>query len=204
MTTGFLHRSPTATTRPGAGRRSTHPDHASRIRPTSGRRKGPPVPVTGGIGREAATGWGKWRGRREGALPGPARPADDQLGVEHHHRRAPLRVADALHPSRLGTPVRAVVDSGFFHLFDPDEGDRFVAELARTLSPGGRYYLLAFAVAFPIPHSPRGVTIEEVRERFTPAHGWRVLECQPAEFLNRIAAPVPATCVCVERLHDDH
>jgi ubiquinone/menaquinone biosynthesis C-methylase UbiE len=118
--------------------------------------------------------------------------------------RLEFRVADALHPSRLGTPVRAVVDSGFFHLFDPDEGDRFVAELARTLSPGGRYYLLAFAVAFPIPHSPRGVTIEEVRERFTPAHGWRVLECQPAEFLNRIAAPVPATCVCVERLHDDH
>jgi ubiquinone/menaquinone biosynthesis C-methylase UbiE len=114
--------------------------------------------------------------------------------------RLELRVADALHPSRLGKSVRAVVDSGFFHLFDPDEGDRFVAEVARTLSPGGRYYLLAFAVSFPIPHSPRGVTIEEVQERFTSAQGWRVLECRSAEFLNRVAAPVPATCACVERI----
>ena len=113
--------------------------------------------------------------------------------------RLEFRVADALHPSRFRGSVSAVVDSGFFHLFDPDEGDRFVTELARTLSPGGRYYLLAFAVAFPIPRSPRGVTLDEVRERFVPAKGWRILECRSAEFLNRVA-PVPATCACVERI----
>jgi hypothetical protein len=38
----------------------------------------------------------------------------------------------------------AVVDSGFFQLFDPDDGDRFAAELAATVRPRGRCYLLAF------------------------------------------------------------
>jgi SAM-dependent methyltransferase len=112
--------------------------------------------------------------------------------------RLEFRVADALRPSQLGQSFRTVVDSGFFHLFDPDEGDRFVTELAQTLAPGGRYYLLAFAVTFPIPHSPRAVTTAEVHERFQPTTGWRVLECRSAEFLSRIA-PVPATCACVER-----
>ena len=72
-------------------------------------------------------------------------------------------------------------------------------ELGSTLSPGGRYYLLAFAVAFDIPHSPRGITIEEIHDRFDATHGWRVLECHSAEFLSRIA-PVPATCACIERI----
>ena len=115
-----------------------------------------------------------------------------------HRARVEFRVADALHPSRLGRSFGAVVDSGFFHLFDPDDGDRFVDDLARTLAPGGRYYLLAFAITFDIPHTPRAVPMAELHERFTPARGWRVLECGPAEFLSRIA-PVPATSACIER-----
>jgi SAM-dependent methyltransferase len=113
--------------------------------------------------------------------------------------RLDFRVTDALRPSLLGRTFGTVVDSGFFHLFDPDDGDQFVSELARTLDPGGRYYLLAFAVTFPIPNSPRAVTSDEVHQRFMVGQGWRVLECASAEFLSRIA-PVPATCACIERL----
>ncbi len=113
--------------------------------------------------------------------------------------RLDFRVGDALRLSELGGSFKAVIDSGFFHLFDPDEVDGFVDELACTLPVGGRFYLLAFAVTFDIPHSPRAVTEAEVRERFSSAHGWKVLECGPAEFLSRIA-PVPATCACVERI----
>lgn len=109
-----------------------------------------------------------------------------------------FRVADALLPSRLGHRFGSVVDSGFFHLFEQPDRDRFADELARTLGPGGRYYLLAFAVEFP-PPSPRRVTEEELRARFTPENGWQILELVSGEFLSRIA-PVPAIGACVERI----
>jgi SAM-dependent methyltransferase len=114
-------------------------------------------------------------------------------------RLAEFQVADALRPTRLGRRFASVVDSGFYHLFDPDPCDRYADELASALLPGGRYYLLAFAVEFPIPNSPRGVTEDELRARFTPARGWRVRELRPAEFRSRIA-PVPAVAACIERL----
>ena len=109
-----------------------------------------------------------------------------------------FQVADALRPSILGARFGSVVDSGFFHLFEPDECD-FVDDLASTLLPGGRYYLLAFAVEFPIPNSPRRVSEGELRARFTSEKGWRILELRSAEFQRRIA-PVPGTSACVERL----
>ena len=115
--------------------------------------------------------------------------------------RLDFRVADALRPSRLGTAFGAVVDSGFFHLFAPDEGDRFVEELARAIRPGGRLYLHEFAVEFPVPNVPRAVTEAEVRERFVPEGGWRVVAVRSGGFLSRVAPdPTPATLACVERV----
>ncbi len=113
-------------------------------------------------------------------------------------RRLDFRVADALQPSRLPHRFGAVVDSGFLHLFDPPECDRFAADLATALVPGGRYYLLAFAIEFPIENSPRAVSADELHARFAPERGWRLLACRPAEFASRIA-PVPAIAACVER-----
>lgn len=113
-------------------------------------------------------------------------------------QRLDFRIADALHPSGLGRSFGAMVDSGFYHLFDTDTCDRFVDDLARALRPGGRYYLHEFAVEFSIPNVPRKVSDAEVLERFTPTRGWRVLAVRPGEFLSRIA-PVPATLACIER-----
>ena len=113
--------------------------------------------------------------------------------------RLDFRVADALHPARLGHAFGAVVDSGFFHLFGPDECDRLVEDLARAIRPGGRLYLHAFAVDFGVPNVPRAVTEAEVRERFTPERGWRILALRAGAFLSRVAPPVPATLACVER-----
>jgi SAM-dependent methyltransferase len=113
--------------------------------------------------------------------------------------RLDFRVADALRPSLLEQTFGAVVDSGFYHLFDPDQCERFVAELALVLRPGGRYYLHEFAVTFPVPNVPRQVTEAELRERFTPERGWHVLTIRPGEFLSRVA-PVPATLACIERV----
>jgi hypothetical protein len=98
---------------------------------------------------------------------------------------------------------RTVVDSGFLHLFDSEDRDRFVTDLAATLGPGGRYYLLAFAVTFPVPNLPLEVTEQEVRSRFTAERGWSIRLCRPAEFQSRVA-PLPATCACLQRFgqHD--
>ncbi len=109
-----------------------------------------------------------------------------------------FQVADALRPSRLRREFGSVFDSGFLHLFEPLQLESFVGELGNTLRPGGRYYLLAFAVEFP-PPSPRQVTEAEVRARFAAESGWRVLQLRQATFQSRIA-PVPAICACIERM----
>jgi cyclopropane fatty-acyl-phospholipid synthase-like methyltransferase len=111
-----------------------------------------------------------------------------------------FQVADALKPSLLQRQFGSVVDSGFFHLFNPDQCDRYIDELALTLLPGGRYYLHAFAIEFPIPNAPRQVNADELRARFTSEKGWHIQDIQSAEFLSRVAPPVPAISACIERL----
>lgn len=108
-------------------------------------------------------------------------------------------VGDALRPTLLQRRFGAVVDSGFFHLFEQDPRDALARELADTLLPGGRYYLLAFATEFDMPNTPRKVTEDELRARFIAENGWRVLTVRPAQFESRIA-PVPAVAACIERL----
>lgn len=115
-------------------------------------------------------------------------------------QRVSFQVADALKPSLLQQAFGSIVDSGFFHLFDPDQGDRFVEELALTLRPGGWYYLHTFAVEFSVPNVPRAITADEVRTRFTAEKGWCIHEIQAVEFLSRVAPPVSAICACVERI----
>jgi SAM-dependent methyltransferase len=117
-------------------------------------------------------------------------------------QRVELQVADALRPTLLRRQFGAVVDSGFFHVFEQDQRDRFAEELAATLRPGGRYYLLAFAIEFPVPDTPLLVSEDELRARFTAEKGWRILTIRPAQFLSRFA-PVPAVAACIERLAPD-
>lgn len=113
-------------------------------------------------------------------------------------RRLEFRVADALRPTLLHRRFGAVVDSGFFHLWDQPTRDAFANELAAALQAGGRLYLLEFATEFPVPNTPLRVTDDELRARFTAAKGWRVLALRPATFESRIA-PVPAVAACLER-----
>ena len=111
-----------------------------------------------------------------------------------------FQVADALKPTLLGRQFGAIVDSGFFHLFDPEQCDRYVEELARILLPGGLYYLHAFDMDFPISSMPRQISADEVRGRFTQENRWHIREIQSVGFLSRVAPPVPAVCACIERV----
>lgn len=114
-------------------------------------------------------------------------------------RLAEFQAGDALRPSLLGRPFGAVVDSGFFHLFDQPARDAFADDLAAALRPGGRYYLLEFATEFDVPNTPLKVTDDELRARFSAEKGWRILALRPATFESRIA-PVPAVAACIERI----
>ena len=114
-------------------------------------------------------------------------------------QRLSFSVADATRPSALGR-FGSAFDSGFLHLLDAQESDRFVDDLSLALVAGGRLYLHEFAVEFPIENVPRAITEDEVRSRFAESAGWRVLHVASAEFLNTVAAPTPAIVACIERL----
>ena len=111
-----------------------------------------------------------------------------------------FQVADALKPSLLQGKFGAVFDSGFYHLFNPDQCVQLIDEVAAILKPHGCYYLHEFAIEFPIPNMPRKISMDELQARFTVEKGWRIKEIQTVDFLSRVAPPVPATCACIERL----
>jgi SAM-dependent methyltransferase len=111
-----------------------------------------------------------------------------------------FQVADALKPSSLQQTFGAVFDSGFYHLFNPDQCEQLIDEVASILKPLGCYYLHEFAIEFLVPNMPRHISIDELQTFFTVEKGWRIKEIQTVEFLSQVAPPVPATCACVERL----
>lgn len=113
-------------------------------------------------------------------------------------RNIEFRVADALRPSTFGLQFGSIVDSGFYHLFEPQQCERFAAELGAALRSGGRYYLLAFAVDLPSPDVPRGITTAELQRHFSPGNGWKPLALRSAEFVSRVGS-IPAICACFER-----
>ena len=113
-------------------------------------------------------------------------------------QRLRFEVGDASRPSRFGRDFGSVVDSGFYHLFEEADCVRLADEFHRTLRPGGRYYILAFAVELPSPDVPRQVTEEELRHIFSLDEGWALLHISSATFVSRVG-DVPAIRACFER-----
>ena len=110
-------------------------------------------------------------------------------------------VGDALHPTQLPGPFGTVVDSGFFHLFGPEDRAAFARELAASLVPGGRYYLLGFAIEALFPNGPKQVREDELRSLFAPEMGWRLVVMRPALFtVGFTPAGIPAVAAVFERL----
>lgn len=105
---------------------------------------------------------------------------------------------DALRPGSLGRSFNSVVDSGFYHLFEPEVCSQLADDIALALRPRGRYYLLAFAVDLPSPDVPRGITEVELRQHFSEVRGWNTVAIRQAEFVSSVAT-VPAIAACFER-----
>lgn len=114
--------------------------------------------------------------------------------------RVRFEVADALRPSELGLRFETVVDCGFLHVLEPASRDVLMDEVHAILRPGGRYYLLAFAIDFELPNTPHAIRAEEIQERFSDPELWTVREVREAQFHSRVAPPVPAVAACVERV----
>ncbi len=116
--------------------------------------------------------------------------------------RVEFRAGDALHPSQLdAAPFATIADCGFLHLFGQPERDQYALELAKALAPGGRYYVLGFAFDAPMAAMPLRVGEDELRARFTPERGWKILAARPSQFaLSGPRRTVPATIACIERI----
>src|SRR5262245_54856318 len=108
--------------------------------------------------------------------PNAIEQANARLRNRSHEKNSiEFRVGDALRPSLLNQRFRTVVDSGFYHLFDPDTREQFERDLETTLTENGRYYVLGFAFDSPIPGAPRAVTPDALRRVFSAERGWRAL-----------------------------
>jgi ubiquinone/menaquinone biosynthesis C-methylase UbiE len=128
--------------------------------------------------------------------------ARDKMGALPAETRQLLsfQVADALKPTLLQKKFGAVVDSGFYHLFEPDQCEQLAEEVASILLPRGRYYLHEFAIQIQAANMPRQITAEELQARFTADQGWHIHDIQTVEFLSQVDPPLPAICACIERL----
>lgn len=113
--------------------------------------------------------------------------------------RIEWRVGDARRLSGLEGEIGSVVDSGFFHLFEAPDRSALIEELASLLPPGGRYYMLGFAIAIPAPDVPLRVSAEELGRSFSEEAGWTVRALRPARFRTVGFDEIPAVALCAER-----
>lgn len=89
-------------------------------------------------------------------------------------------VLDALDLDNLDRRFDTVVDSGLFHVFDGDERDRYVDQLASVLNPGGRIVLLCFSDTEPGDWGPHRISETELHAAF--AKGWTLARLGPSRF----------------------
>lgn len=114
------------------------------------------------------------------------------VAVEHAREKARSRrssarfvVWDALALPALasaGIVARTVVDSAMFHLLGDRERQGFVAALARTVLPGGAYWVLGDAAEGQRPGY--GITPGEIVARFARV-GWSIISAKRTIFERR-------------------
>jgi Methylase involved in ubiquinone/menaquinone biosynthesis len=93
---------------------------------------------------------------------------------------AVFEVADALALGRLGRRFPSVIDSGLFHVFEPDEAIRYAASVGSVTLPGGTLHVLCFSNSEPDWGGPYRISEARLREAF--ADGWRVESVEPSSF----------------------
>jgi ubiquinone/menaquinone biosynthesis C-methylase UbiE len=80
-----------------------------------------------------------------------------------------FRIGNALSLGFKDGTFNNVIDSGLFHTFPDNERLVYAREMARVLSPRGKYFMLCFSEKEPTNWGgPRRVTKEEIESTFSP------------------------------------
>ncbi|MGW3818390.1 class I SAM-dependent methyltransferase [Streptomyces sp. NPDC005046] len=87
---------------------------------------------------------------------------------------------DARRLTALGERFDTVLDSGLFHMLDPDDRAAFTGGLRAVLRPGGRYFMLCFSDREPKTgaRGPHRLTRHDITDAFADA--LRVDSIEPA------------------------
>ncbi len=96
---------------------------------------------------------------------------------------ATFMVADALTLEAPGRRFASVIDSGLFHVFEPDEAARYAASLHAATLPGATLHLLCFSNREPDWGGPHRISQAQLRTAF--ARGWRIANIEPSSFVTR-------------------
>lgn len=87
---------------------------------------------------------------------------------------------DALSLAELPIQFDNIVDCGLFHVFVPEDRERYVQSLAAALKPGGHVWLLCFSDHEPPGAGPHRIAEADLRVAFQS--GWNILEITPTRF----------------------
>ena len=97
---------------------------------------------------------------------------------------ASFEVADALDLSELGADrFTTAIDSGLYHVFEPEEAKRYAASVRAVLRPAGTFFVLCFSDREPDWGGPYRISRERLRESF--ADGWEVRSIEPSTFATK-------------------
>ena len=85
-----------------------------------------------------------------------------------------FKVYDAFKLNELKIEFGTILDCFFFHMLDDAARIKYASVLHSILKPGGKLYLLSYAIALPIPNVPRAISKNDIITTFT--NGWDVKE----------------------------
>jgi len=94
-----------------------------------------------------------------------------------------FEVLDALQLPALGDQFDTGLDSGLFHVLDPESRPEFAKALRSVVRTGGRYYILCFSDLQPGTWGPYRISQQEIRKVFQD--GWAVESIEPGRFVVR-------------------
>jgi 2-polyprenyl-3-methyl-5-hydroxy-6-metoxy-1,4-benzoquinol methylase len=109
-----------------------------------------------------------------------------------------FQVCNAFKLGELGKKFNTVMDCCFFHTLDDQAREEYARTLHEAMAPGGKLFMLNYAVELPASDAPRKILKEDILTTFQ--QGWTVLECGlSTAAVNFMAGDIPATYACIQR-----
>ncbi|NRB42794.1 MAG: class I SAM-dependent methyltransferase [Pseudomonadales bacterium] len=109
-----------------------------------------------------------------------------------------FQVQDVFKLNELDRRFNSIVDCCFFHMFDDASRSAYEKVLKACINPGGRIYMLNFAIDLPSSNAPKSVKPVDIASTFK--EGWSIIEMRD-ESIEVTFSPsgIPGTYACIER-----